>query len=77
MATLHTRHWAFGVALPIITIVQGFLASQATPEELNTATSQAAFILPLVSTILAGFVDIVKGWVKGPVAPSPAPAPTS
>lgn len=61
---LRTRHWAFGVALPIIMIVEGFIAQRSTPEELQAATSQVQFILPLVATILAGFVDIVKGWIQ-------------
>lgn len=70
---MRTRHWAFGVALPIIMIVEGFIAQRSTPEELQAATSQVQFILPLVATVLAGFVDIVKGWVK---APAPIPAKT-
>lgn len=70
---MRTRHWCFGVALPIIMISQAIIAQKASPEELASATNQAAFIVPLVSAILAGFVDIVKGWVKAPTA-TPTPA---
>lgn len=70
---MHTRHWIFGIGLPILGAVQAALMGQATgteAEAAQAATTQFSVWIAMAVQIGVGIADWVKNNNKPPAIPA-------
>lgn len=61
--TMHTRHWIFGIGLPVMGAAQILLMSLATPGEAEAAqqaTSQFSIWIGMAVQMIIGVADWIK-----------------